>query len=200
MRIPYYTLGYPKPIPKRMHRIKTSVQAYPRLLRPTLRYRWHYFPMAATVRPGHPEPPDPEDSGTNANTNPETDPSLHKYHYIDPGTIHYQRASLEQLFHNLTIPLTGYELRRIAEGRRLKLSVENASVILLVFSYTWEDATDDTWNSFAELLSDWAAEKIVRETLPVLLSCSETLPDSPIKIPLRVRHNPPDSTLTPPDV
>ena len=130
-------------------------------------------------------PPDP-----GADDTPAPDPAL-RDPVIDPGIIHYQRASFEQLFHNLTVPLTGYELRRIVEGRRLKLSVENASVLLLVYHHTWTDATDDTWNSMAELLTDWSAEKIVRETLPVILSSMDTITNNPIKLPLRVRHEPP---------
>jgi hypothetical protein len=125
----------------------------------------------------------------------DADPITRKYHYIDPGMIQYQRASLEQLFHSLVIPLTGYELRQIVGGRRLKLSVENASVLLLVYQTSWEDVTEDSWNSIAELLSDWAAEKIVRETLPPLIASMDIqeLTDNPIKLPLRVNHTPPPS-------
>jgi len=149
-------------------------------------------PLFATLRPNRPEHPDSDDSDASnrgeEDENYLSDPHLRKYYYIDPGMIQYQRASFEQLFHHFTVPLTGYELRRIVEGRRLKLSVEDMSVILLVYHQTWEDTTDETWNSIAELLTDWAAEKIVRETLPIILSCSEAIADNPIKIPLRVRH------------
>jgi hypothetical protein len=125
----------------------------------------------------------------------DADPVIQKYHYIDPGMIQYQRASLEQLFHSLVIPLTGYELRQIVGGRRLKLTVENDAVLLLVYQSRWEDATDESWNSIAELLSDWAAEKIVRESLPPLIACMDVqeFTEDSIKVPLRVNHTPPSS-------
>jgi hypothetical protein len=120
------------------------------------------------------------------------DPVLRKFHYIDPGMMQYQRATFERMFQSVVVPLSGEELKKIAEGRRLKLSMEDTMVVLLVYSGAWENATDDTWNSMAELLNDWSASQLLRETLSTLLSCAADIPEDPLKISLKVRKEAPE--------
>jgi hypothetical protein len=148
----------------------------------------------------HNHGPDDSDRDDDDHDETYTDPLLRKFHYIDPGMLQYQRASLETLFYQETVPLTGPELKHLAEGRRLKLSVEDDSVILLVYLSSWVDATDEMWASMAELLSDWATENHIRASLPTVLANPILFHDHnhyhnqeniPVKIPLKVRHDPP---------
>lgn len=119
-----------------------------------------------------------------------TDPVLDKFHHIDPGMLHYQRATFERLFHAAIAPLTGDELKKIMHGRRLQLTMGDASnasgakdaVILMVYTEPWKNATDDTWNGMAALLSDWSADAVIRE---LDLTDGHT---EPLFIPLKVRR------------
>jgi hypothetical protein len=138
------------------------------------------------IRPSTPEP----EPDSDPNPVPDPDPVLDKFHYIDPGMLQYQRATFEKLFHNLTVPLNGDELKRLAEGRRLKLSIEGNTVLLLVYRETWSPNNPDLWTSMADLLNDWSAHTVARETLPILLSNMDQIQEEPIKIPLRVQRLP----------
>lgn len=105
-----------------------------------------------------------------------------KFYRIDPGELHYYRATFERLFHSAIAPLTGDELKKIMQGRRLQLTMEGSSVMLMVYTEPWSNATDDTWDGMAALLSDWSADAIVRE-----LDLTAPFKD-PMFIPLKVRR------------
>ena len=106
-----------------------------------------------------------------------------KFYSIDPGELHYYRATLERLFHSATAPLSGDELKKIMHGRRLQLTMEGHAVILMVYTEPWKNATDDTWNGMAALLSDWSADTLVRE-LDLAADGGDPVP---LFIPLKVR-------------
>jgi hypothetical protein len=131
--------------------------------------------------------PDPEDDDLAL-----TDETFRKFHYIDPGVIQYQRASFENLFYSTPAHLTGEELQQLAENNLLELSVENAVVLLLIYNRPWTEATAQDWDRMAELLNDWTAEKVVRETLTAIFANIELFDgEAPLKVPLNVRHEPP---------
>ena len=130
-----------------------------------------------------------DDDNDNDDNPYEDDPVLKKFHFIDPGVLQYQRATFETLFHQVSEPLSGEELRLLAEGHRIKLVVEDKMVILLFYNTKWKDVDEKLWDNMATILTSWSAEKIVREAFPHILAEPSIFGDNEfIKIPLNIRH------------
>lgn len=139
-------------------------------------------------------PPSPDASNDPDEHN---DPVLKKVYYVDPGMMSYKRATFESLFHKIDMPLIGSELKTLAKGRKLKFSIKDDTIILVIYQYPWDDANEVIWDNMAELLSDWSSENMLRETLPILLASDAIFEGKEfITLPLKVKHHPPESSTS----
>lgn len=104
-----------------------------------------------------------------------------------------KRKALEALYFRDTSPMSGKELKILCKGKQLRLGMNENNVILKVYSKaSWEDASDEIWDSMAGLITDWCAELTVREAMPLILSNPSFMEDKEyVIIPLKVYHQPP---------
>jgi hypothetical protein len=119
---------------------------------------------------------------------PYNDPILRKYYRIEPGAISYKRNALDTLFYKSDIPLSGQELQFICKSKKLDLRCGNDIVLLRINKDEW-DATGMMWDSLAELLTDWAAEVLVREGIPPIVNNPILFDEHGyVELPLKVRR------------
>jgi len=84
--------------------------------------------------------------------------------------------------------LSGQELQFICKSKKLDLRCGNDIVLLRINKDEW-DATGMMWYSLAELLTDWAAEVLVREGIPPIVNNPILFDEHGyVELPLKVRR------------
>jgi hypothetical protein len=117
---------------------------------------------------------------------------MKKYYYLDPAVIHYHRSLFESLFHTTIESMTAEELKSLAEGHRLQITLKDNEVYLLIHEEQPAEYADELWNSMADLFNDWGAAQRLREIIPTLLADPQVfqLQKEPLEIALKVQHIP----------